>query len=110
MRLGKDPDPRALAHIQNFTSNDWANELARHARGELDIDALLKLATDPGERAEAYFYEGMRRAIDQGDKAGLALMKEVEQTGMMSYFEWEMARRFLVWDSIPRQARAHAVR
>jgi tetratricopeptide (TPR) repeat protein len=106
LRLGKDPDPKALEHIANYEADDWANKLARHARGELTIDQLLEHASEPGERAEAYFYEGMRRAITDGDAAGLAMMKQVRETGMMSYFEWEMARRFLVWQAIPRQARA----
>ena len=75
------------------------------SNGKLDGKGLQDAASDAGERAEALFYEGLR--VGRTDpEAGLAFMAEVLSTGMMSFFEYEMALNYLAWRELPVSARA----
>jgi lipoprotein NlpI len=79
--------------------------LARYGRGQLQFEELIARANDRGERAEAYFYEGLKRwrlgDIEQAKK----LMHKVLDTEMMGFFEYDMALAYLEWGDLPRNAR-----
>lgn len=73
----------------------WYTELARYAVGQLDYTALLAKADTVGKRAEAYFYEAMLRLSSGKSDEAHALWGKVVETKMMSFFEFEMAARYL---------------
>jgi lipoprotein NlpI len=73
----------------------WYTELARYATGQLDYAALLAKADTTGKRAEAYFYEAMRLLSNGKSEEAHALWSKVMETKMMSFFEFEMASRYL---------------
>ena len=73
----------------------WYAELARYATGQLDYAGLLAKADTAGKRAEAYFYEAMRRLSNGKRDEAHALWSKVMETKMMSFFEYEMALRYL---------------
>lgn len=98
-------DPGALAYLRGIAGRKvvlrppraaaWYTELARYATGQLDYVTMLSRADTPGKRAEAYFYEAMRRlGKGQNDEAHV-LWNKVMETKMVSFFEFEMASRYL---------------
>jgi tetratricopeptide (TPR) repeat protein len=75
--------------------NEWWSQLARFGLGELDYQGLLERASNIGERAEAYFYQAIRR-LEQGDAAGAhELLRQVLQTRMVNFYEFVMAQEIL---------------
>ena len=79
--------------------------LARWARGELSFERLVDQAHDRGEKAEAYFYEGLRKWRAGDITQAKALMHKVLDTQMMGFFEYDMAQSYLDWNDLPRAAR-----
>jgi hypothetical protein len=73
----------------------WYTELARYAVGQIDYPQLLSKADTTGKRAEAYFYEAMRRLSNGQRDEAHALWSKVVETRMLSFFEFEMASRYL---------------
>lgn len=73
----------------------WYTELAKYAIGEIDYPTLLGKADSNGKRAEAYFYEAMRRLSNGQREEATALWSKVVDTKMLSFFEFEMASRYL---------------
>ena len=56
---------------------------------------MLAQADTSGKRAEAYFYEAMRRLSNGKSDEAHALWSKVMETKMLSFFEFEMALRYL---------------
>jgi hypothetical protein len=56
---------------------------------------MLAAADTTGKRAEIYFYEGMRRLADGKSDDAHQLWQKVLETRMFSFFEFEMASRYL---------------
>ncbi|MEE9384979.1 MAG: hypothetical protein V3V08_16360 [Nannocystaceae bacterium] len=105
---GKAAEPRAREFLTGYEGEPWHMMLAQHALGLASFDQLTKRAKTAGERAEAYFYEGLRRwRIGEEDRA-VSLMKRVVSTRMMSFFEYEMAQIFLARRSLPMMAETQA--
>ena len=73
----------------------WYTELARYATSQIDYPSLLAKADTPGKHAEAYFYEAMRQLSNGQSAEASALWSKVVETKMMSFFEFEMASRYL---------------
>jgi tetratricopeptide (TPR) repeat protein len=73
----------------------WYTELARYAVGQIDYQTLLDKADTAGKRAETYFYEAMRRLSKGQREEAHALWSKVVETKMLSFFEFEMASRYL---------------
>lgn len=104
-RSAKVPDPGALAYLRAIADRKvllrppraaaWYTELARYATGQIDYAALLAKADTSGKRAEAYFYEAMRRLWTGDREEAYALWSKVMGTKMLSFFEFEMAARYL---------------
>ena len=106
LRKGATPPAAAQEFIDGFRDEGWVGSLASHARGELSSADLDARATDRGQRAEAEFYEGLR-AWRTGDKqTSLAKLNRVIESGMMSFFEYEMAQNYLRWSALPMQRRS----
>jgi tetratricopeptide (TPR) repeat protein len=104
-RAGRAPDQaaedylRALdarrVHLRPPRASAWYLQLAKFAIGRASYDELLPKADTTGKRAELYFYEAMRRlAAGRRDDAH-SLWTKVIETKMFSFFEYEMASRYL---------------
>lgn len=77
-------------------SSSWWGKLASFGAGKLDYAGLMSVASSLGERTEAIYYEGTQRFI-AGDEAGaFEQFRSVLETKMVSFYEYEMARRLLL--------------
>lgn len=108
-RQGLPPDHEAARFLEAYAARSgddgWGRKLARHARGDLSYQALLDGASDQGERAEAFFYEGLRRWRSGDRDAGKKLLSQVVASNLMGFFEYDMAQAYLEWDDVPTRAR-----
>ncbi len=103
-RAGAPPVDRAEAFVRSYRGDRWTSALAAHARGVLPYDDLLARASNKGERVEAHFYEAMAR-WRRGDLAGArALLDRVLASGMMSFFEYDLAHGFTQRGPLARPA------
>lgn len=105
-RVGADAPEHAESFLADFQGDRWLESLAAHARGKLSGDELLARASDTGEQAEAHFYEGVREWRAGDPDAGLEHLRQVLETGMLSFFEYEMASDYLSWRDLPKTARS----
>ncbi len=105
LRQGLPPDAEASAYLADYSDDRWGKSLAEHARGEIDFDQLLASAAGRGERAEAYFYEGLERWRSGDLEGAKKLLRKVLGTEMMGFFEYDMAQSYLEWNDLPRHAR-----
>jgi tetratricopeptide (TPR) repeat protein len=104
-RSANAPDPGAMSYLRGIAGRKillrpprtaaWYTELARFVIGQIDYPMLLAKADTAGKRAEAYFYEAMRRLSNGQRSEAYALWSKVVETKMMSFFEFEMASRYL---------------
>jgi len=104
-RSNKTPDPVAEAYLRTLDRRHgelrprrgaaWYHVLARFATGRVSYEQALAAADTAGKRAEIYFYEGMRRLGDGKADDAQQLWKKVIDTRMFSFFEFEMASRYL---------------
>ncbi len=106
LRQGLPADHDAVRFMTAYAGDGWGRKLAQHARGELSYGKLLDGAHDQGERAEAFFYEGLHRWRSGDETAGKKLLEQVVQTNLMGFFEYDMAQAYLEWDDLPTRARA----
>jgi len=58
-------------------------------------EQALAAANTNGKRAEIYFYEGMKRLSDGKSDDAHVLWQKVVETRMFSFFEFDMASRYL---------------
>nr|WP_276603304.1 tetratricopeptide repeat protein [Nannocystis pusilla] len=105
-RQDRPQDPGVIAFLEAYKGERWPTRLAEHARGKLSFDDLLRGASDSGERAEAYFYEALRRWRSGNTAGAKELMRKVLDTRRMAFFEYDMAQSYLEWDDLPAKARA----
>ena len=104
-RSNKVPDPVADAYLRTLDRRHgelrprrgaaWSHVLARFATSKVSYAEALATADTAGKRAEIYFYEGMRRLGDGKADDAQQLWKKVIETRMFSFFEFEMASRYL---------------
>ena len=77
-------------------SSNWWGKLASFGAGDLDYAGLISVASSIGEETEALYYEGSRLFI-AGDRQGARdQFQRVLDTKMVSFFEYEMARKLLL--------------
>ena len=95
-RAGKPPVQEHSELLRSLEgSSNWWGKLASFGAGELDYADLMSVASSLGERTEALYYEGTRLFIE-GDREGARQQfQEVLDTNMVSFFEFEMARKLL---------------
>jgi lipoprotein NlpI len=90
----KGVDSRRI-HLRPARAAAWYLKLARYALGKISYDQLLAAAMTTGQKAEVRFYEAMHR-LQRGQNAEAnQLWKEVLDSKMVSFFEYEMASRYL---------------
>jgi tetratricopeptide (TPR) repeat protein len=94
-RSGQPEDPLATAYLKSTDGAKWYDDLARWATGRETEQALVEHADTPARKAEASFYRAMR-ALETGrtDEAR-GLWKQVLDTEMMAFFEFDMAQLYL---------------
>ena len=109
-RLGEPVPAAAHERLKEIAADSsvtaWHRNLANYGLGELECDELVKLANDPRERSEAYFYEALRAWRGGSHKTSLELMRKVVEQQMMGDFEYQMAQSYLRWNELPKTARA----
>lgn len=109
-RLGGPSPPQARARLAEVAGDGsmsaWQRKLASYGLGQLTYEELAKLAHDPRERSEAYFYEALRRWRGGSHETSLEFMRKVVEQQMMGDFEYQMAQSYLRWNELPKTARA----
>jgi tetratricopeptide (TPR) repeat protein len=94
-RAKQPADPLASSFLQSTDGGKWYDDLARWATGRETEQQMLARVDTPAKKAEAAYYRAMR-AIEAGDDAtAKKLWKEVVDTDMMAFFEFDMAQMFL---------------
>jgi len=105
LRQGHAAPSEAIEFLGAYEGTVWGEALSGHARGAMDFEGLLAAASNRGERAEAYFYEGLVQWRSGNAKGGAEMMSKVVETQMMGFFEFDMAQRYLRWGGPPSSAR-----
>lgn len=108
-RQGHVLEPEAEQFLASYHGDAWLELLAQHARGRIAFSELEHAARDRGHKAEAYFYEALRRWRAGDRDSSRALLRKVIDTGMMGFFEYDMAQVYLAWDEVPVTARGPMV-
>ncbi|RLB43911.1 MAG: hypothetical protein DRH30_02430 [Deltaproteobacteria bacterium] len=78
--------------------SNWWGKLASFGAGDLDYAGLISVASSLGEETEALYYEGTRLFIAGDRQAASDQFQRVLDTKMVSFFEYEMARKLLFQD------------
>jgi tetratricopeptide (TPR) repeat protein len=104
-RANKVSDPVAEAYLRTLDQRHgelrprrgatWYHQLARFATNKITYEEALATADTVGKRAEIYFYEAMRLLGDGKADDAQQLWKKVVDTHMFSFFEFDMASRYL---------------
>jgi tetratricopeptide (TPR) repeat protein len=104
-RRAHAPDAAALAYLRTLDARQvelrpprasaWYRQLVRYALSRISYDQLLAMADTPGKRAEVFFYQAMRLLAEGKSNDAHALWSKVIDTKMASFFEYEMASRYL---------------
>ena len=104
-RRADAPDAAALSYLRALDARQielrpprasaWYRQLVRYALGRISYDRLLAMADTPGKRAEIFFYQAMRLLAEGKSNDAHALWSKVIDTKMASFFEYEMASRYL---------------
>ena len=80
-------------------SSNWWGKLASFGAGDLDYEALMTVASSLGEETEALYYEATRLYIVGERDAAQTQFRRVLDTIMVSFYEFEMARKLLIEES-----------
>ena len=104
-RTTKVPDAKADGYLRTLDRRHgdlrprrgaaWYRVLAHYSVGLMTYEQALAAADTTGKRAEIYFYEGMRRLADGKADDAHQLWQKVIETRMFSFFEFDMASRYL---------------
>jgi len=104
-RSGKVGDANADAYLRTLDQRHpeirphrgaaWYRQLARFAVGKISYQEILAAADTTAKRAEIYFYEAMHRLADGKSDDAHQLWQKVIDTKMFSFFEFDMASRYL---------------
>jgi tetratricopeptide (TPR) repeat protein len=100
-RAKQPEDPLATAYLQSTDGAKWYDDLARWATGRESETKLLERADTPARKAESSFYRGMRAFHDGKTDEARALWKQVLDTDMMAFFEYDMAAFYLKLGGAP---------
>ncbi|PID38003.1 MAG: hypothetical protein CSA24_00700 [Deltaproteobacteria bacterium] len=90
-RAGQRPDPLALAYLRGLEGKRWYHKLAKLSLGTVRYEALLKQATSVGKRAELAYYQADRLLAAGKVAEARTLWKQVIESKMMAFFEYDMA-------------------
>jgi tetratricopeptide (TPR) repeat protein len=81
--------------IRPRRSAGWYRSLAGFIVGKVGYETLAAEAQGDGRKAELFFYEAMRKLGDGATEAAHQLLQKVVDTKMYSFFEYDMAARYL---------------
>jgi tetratricopeptide (TPR) repeat protein len=96
-RAGEPPVEEHRELLRSLAgSSNWWGKLASFGAGELNYASLLTVASSLGERTEAFYYEGTRLFIEGDEQGSRKQLQQVLDTNMVSFFEFEMARKLLL--------------
>lgn len=104
-RANQPPSPEHTELLRRLGKPaNWWGKLAQFGADDMSYDDLLTVASSLGEETEALFYEGTRLYVDgEPDKAN-AQFRRVLDTNMVSFYEFEMARKLLRTQPAPKAA------
>ncbi len=104
-RSSKVPDGTAETYLRTLDQRHpelrphrgatWYRQLARYEVGKIGYAEILAAADTRAKQAEIYFYEAMRRLADGKSDDAHQLWQKVVDTKMFSFFEFDMASRYL---------------
>jgi len=100
-RAGQPEDPLATAYLRSTDGGKWYDDLARWATGRQPEATLLARADTPARKAEAAFYRAMRALAEGRDGDARLLWKQVLDTDMLAFFEYDMAAFYLKLGTAP---------
>lgn len=96
-RAGQPPAPEHADLLRRLGgSSSWWGKLASFGAGEIDYESLMSVASSLGEETEALYYEGSRLFIAGERGEATQQFQRVLDTQMVSFFEYEMARKLLL--------------
>ncbi|MGB5221640.1 MAG: tetratricopeptide repeat protein [Polyangiales bacterium] len=96
-RADQPPVPEHTQLLRRLgQSSSWWGKLASFGAGDLDYDDLMSVASSLGEETEALYYEATRLFIAGDREAANEQFRRVLATKMVSFYEFEMARRLLL--------------
>jgi hypothetical protein len=75
---------------------NWWGKLASFGAQDISYDDLLTVASSLGEETEAFFYEATRLFVAGDREEANAQLQRVLDTKMVSFYEYEMARKLLL--------------
>ncbi len=98
-RAGNAPSDEHTELLRRLGENSsWWGKLASFGAGDLDYESLLSVASSLGEETEAIYYEGTRLFIAGNLEDANQQFERVLETNMVSFYEFEMARKLLLED------------
>jgi tetratricopeptide (TPR) repeat protein len=96
-RADRAPMPEHTELLRRLgKSSNWWGKLASFGAGDLDYEDLMSVASSLGEETEALYYEATRLFIAGDREAANQQFRRVLDTKMVSFYEYEMARRLLI--------------
>jgi tetratricopeptide (TPR) repeat protein len=100
-RAGQPEDPLASAFLASTDGAKWFDDLARWATRREAEATLLERADSPAKKAESAFYRAMRAEGAGRHDEARALWKQVLESDMMAFFEYDMAALYLKLGGAP---------
>jgi hypothetical protein len=96
-RAGEAPVPEHTDLLRRLgQASNWWGKLASFGAGDVDYDTLVSLASNLGEETEALYYQATRLFVEGDEKGAKAQLGRVLDTNMVSFYEFEMARKLLM--------------
>jgi tetratricopeptide (TPR) repeat protein len=94
-------DPLASSYLASTDGGKWYDDLARWWTGRESEQQLLSHVDTTAKKAESSYYRAMRAAEAGDNETAKKLWKDVIDTDMMAFFEYDMAQLFLHLGSAP---------
>ncbi len=95
-RRGLDVDPLATEFLESRDGGQWHDEMARLATGRISLADLEARATSRGRKAELAYYKAvLGLGGPRPEDETRALLEDVVGTGMVTFFEYDLARHWL---------------
>ncbi len=96
-RANEAPSPEHRDLLRRLgKSPHWWGKLASFGAGDLSYDDMMSVASSLGEETEVLYYEATRLYIAGERQAAERQFRRVLQTNMVSFYEFEMARKLLI--------------
>ena len=90
-RGGRPPDPIGIDYLTQLSGNKWYHSLSKFVLGQESYEALTRKAKTAAQRTELQFYAADSLAAAGKMKQARKLWQQVIASGMMAFFEYDMA-------------------